>query len=95
MRYLQKRLESAVVVDPKQQRGDKIFFGATVEVEDENGVRSTHQIVGEDEIDTKARRISWKAPLGRALLGKTVGEVVTVRRPVGDIEFEILSIRYL
>src|SRR5678816_4513014 len=51
MRYLTKRLERAMVIDPRQSRGDKIFFGATVELEDECGARKTLQIVGEDEID--------------------------------------------
>jgi transcription elongation factor GreB len=94
MRYLTKRLESAVVVNPKDQRGDKVFFGATVEIEEETGARRVYQIVGEDEIDSKAGRISWRSPVGRSLLGKRAGDVVVVRRPVGDIEIEILSVKY-
>jgi transcription elongation factor GreB len=94
MRYLTKRLEIAVVVDPRQSRGDKIFFGATVEIEDEDGVRSTHQIVGEDEIDGAASKISWRSPVGRALLGRASGDVVTVLRPAGEIELEIIAVRY-
>ncbi|HVK70234.1 MAG TPA: transcription elongation factor GreB, partial [Polyangium sp.] len=94
MHYLTKRLESAVVVDPKEQKGDKVFFGAAIEVEDEDGKRHTYRIVGEDEIDSKAGRISWKSPVGRALLGKMPGDVVTVRRPAGDIEMEIVSVKY-
>lgn len=94
MRYLTKRLEVAMVVDPKQQKGDKIFFGATVELENEDGVRSVHQIVGEDESDSKKGQISWRSPLGRALLGRKAGEVITVRRPVGEMEMEIISVRY-
>ena len=94
MHYLTKRLESAVVVDPKEQKGDKVFFGAAVEIEDEEGKRHTYRIVGEDEIDSKAGRISWKSPVGRALLGKTTGDVVTVRRPAGDTELEIVSVKY-
>ena len=94
MRYLTQRLERAVVVDPKAQRGDKVFFGATVEVEDEDGRRQTFRIVGEDEIDSQAARISWRSPVGRALLGKTVGDVITVRRPAGEVELEIVALRY-
>ncbi|MDC0747154.1 transcription elongation factor GreB [Polyangium mundeleinium] len=94
MHYLTKRLESAVVVDPKEQKGDKVFFGAAIEVEDEDGKRHTYRIVGEDEIDSKTGRISWKSPVGRALLGKSPGDVVTVRRPAGDIEMEIVSVKY-
>jgi transcription elongation factor GreB len=92
--FLSKRLEHAVVVDPKTQRGDKVFFGATVELEDESGARSTYVIVGEDESDMTKGRISWRSPVGRALLGKRVGEVVIVRRPAGETELEILAVRY-
>ncbi len=95
MHYLTKRLESAVVVNPKEQRGEKIFFGATVELEEETGTKRTYRIVGEDEIDSNAGQISWRSPLGRALLGKKAGDVITVRRPVGDLELEIISVRYL
>lgn len=95
MHYLTKRLESAVVVDPKEKRGDKIFFGATVELEDEDGNNRVYQIVGEDEIDSARGQISWRSPLGRALLGKRQGDVVTVRRPAGELELEILAVRYV
>ncbi|WP_437820211.1 transcription elongation factor GreB [Sorangium sp. So ce1078] len=94
MHYLTKRLEKAVVVDPSEQRGDKVFFGATVEIEDEDGARHTYQIVGEDEIDSAAGRISWRSPVGRSLLGKRAGDVITVRRPAGEAEMEIISVRY-
>jgi transcription elongation factor GreB len=95
LNFLVKRLDNAVVVDPKEQRGDKVFFGATVELEDESGTRSTYVIVGEDEIDTKRGHISWRSPVGRALLGKRPGDVVTVRRPAGEAELEILAVRYV
>ncbi|WP_437627304.1 transcription elongation factor GreB [Sorangium sp. So ce1151] len=94
MHFLTKRLEKAVVVDPAEQRGDKVFFGATVEIEDEEGARHTYQIVGEDEIDSGAGRISWRSPVGRSLLGKRAGDVITVRRPAGEAEMEIISVRY-
>ncbi|HTN82721.1 transcription elongation factor GreB [Sorangium sp. So ce388] len=94
MHFLTKRLEKAVVVDPAEQRGDKVFFGATVEIEDEDGARHTYQIVGEDEIDSAAGRISWRSPVGRSLLGKRAGDVITVRRPAGEAEMEIISVRY-
>jgi transcription elongation factor GreB len=94
MRYLTKRLESAVLVDPKTRESDKAFFGATVEVEDEEGARTVYQIVGEDESDGKTGRISWRSPVGRALLGKSAGDVIVVRRPAGEIELELISIRY-
>jgi transcription elongation factor GreB len=94
LNYLAKRLDSAVLVDPKGQRGDKVFFGATVELLDESGARSTYVIVGEDETDSASGRISWRSPVGRALLGKRAGDVVVVRRPAGEVELEVLSVRY-
>jgi len=94
LRYLAKRLDTAVLVDPREQRGDKVFFGATVDLEDEKGARSTYVIVGEDETDSAVGRISWRSPVGRALLGKRAGEVVLVRRPAGEVEIEILAVRY-
>jgi transcription elongation factor GreB len=95
MRYLTKRLEAAVVIDPKTRSGDKVFFGATVDVEGEDGAKSTYAIVGEDESDFKIGRISWRSPVGRALLGKRIGDIITVRRPVGEIELEIVDVRYV
>lgn len=94
MRYLTKRLESAVVVDPKAQKGDKIYFGATVDVVDEEDRRAVYRIVGEDESDSKTGAISWRSPVGHALLGKSVGDVVVVQRPAGAIELEIVKISY-
>jgi transcription elongation factor GreB len=94
MHYLTKRLESAVVVDPQTQRGDKVFFGATVEIEDDAGARHTYQIVGEDEIDSSGGRISWRSPIGRTLLGRRPGDVVVVKRPAGEMEVEVIAVRY-
>jgi transcription elongation factor GreB len=94
LNYLAKRLDKAVLVDPREQRGDKVFFGATVEVEDESGTRATYVIVGEDETDSAAGRISWRSPVGRALLGKRAGEAVLVRRPAGEVEIEVVAVRY-
>jgi transcription elongation factor GreB len=95
--WLTKRLESAQVVDPSQRpedERDRIFFGATVEVEDEDGKIARYTIVGEDEIDTPAGRISYKSPLARVLFKKKEGETVLFRKPAGEIELTILSIRY-
>ena len=95
MHYLTKRLEKAFVVNPSEQRGDKVFFGATVDVEEETGAKRTYQIVGEDESESNSGRISWRSPVGRALLGKRAGDVIVVRRPAGETEIEILAIRYI
>jgi transcription elongation factor GreB len=94
LNYLAKRLDHAVVVDPREQRGDKAFFGATIEVEDEAGARTTYVIVGEDETNSAAGRISWRSPVGRALLGKRAGDVVVVHRPAGVVEIEVVAVRY-
>jgi transcription elongation factor GreB len=94
MHWLTKRLESATVVAPRTDGVDAVFFGAWVEVEDEDGARATYRIVGEDEIDLDKGHISWRSPLGRALLKKRAGDVVTLRRPSGEVELTVVTVRY-
>ena len=94
MRFLSKRLEAAQVVDPAKQRGDKIFFGAKVVVEDEDGKSQELMIVGVDEVGFEEGQISRRSPVVRALLGKSIGDTVVVRRPAGDAELEIVDVRY-
>ncbi len=94
MRFLTKRLEIAEVVDPTQQKSDRVVFGATVKVADENGKERVYKIVGIDETDAKVGKISWISPMGRALLKAKVGEAVTVKTPKGDEDLEILEIRF-
>jgi len=94
---LQKQLESYEVVDPAARpRTDRVFFGATVTVHDEDGEESTYQIVGGDELEESLGpgRISYEAPLGRALLGKREGDAVRVRRPAGDVALTILKVEW-
>ena len=94
---LQKMLESFEVVDPKARTPvARAFFGATVTVEDEDGEAFTYQIVGGDELDESLGpgRISYEAPLGRALLGKREGDSVTVRRPAGEVELTIVKVEW-
>ena len=94
---LQKQLESYEVVDPATRpKTKRVFFGATVTVEDEDGGRTTYQIVGGDELDAALGpgRISYEAPLGRALLGKREGDSVTVRRPAGEVEMRIVQVEW-
>ncbi len=97
LHFLQKRLERLTVVDPTdQQERDRVFFGATVTLEnEEDASKVTYQIVGPDETDTRAGRISIESPVARALLGKKVGDSVTVARPKGEVDFAILAIRYV
>jgi len=93
IRFLTKRLDTAVLVAPSQERRDgKAYFGATVEIEDEDGNRASYQIVGEDEI-TRGR-VSWRSPIGRSLLKKAEGDTVILRRPSGEVELTVLSVRY-
>ncbi len=94
MGWLTKRIEAAEVVDPSSLSGDKVVFGATVTIENEDGEQSTYQIVGEDEIETKDKKISWKSPIARALLNKKVGDEVTIERPKGDSWFEIIKVEF-
>lgn len=95
IRFLNKRLDSAVVVDPAtQEASDVVFFGATVEIEDEEGARKRYQLVGEDESAPADGKVSWRSPIGRALLKRRVGDFVTVKRPAGDMEYEVISVGY-
>jgi transcription elongation factor GreB len=90
--FLTKRLDSAVVVRKDETRKDVVVFGATVDVEDEDGKRNRYTLVGADESDPAHGKLSWKSPIGRALLKKKIGDVVTVTRPLGEIEIEIIAI---
>jgi transcription elongation factor GreB len=96
MRFLSKRLDHVAVVDPRAQtRRDRVFFGATVAVEDEEGARHVYRIVGVDEIEGATGAISWKSPVGKALLGKEVGDTVTVRWHAGERELTVVEIDYV
>lgn len=94
VRFLNKRIDAAEVVDPAQTSSEKVFFGATVTVRDEDGEEKTYTIVGADEIDLARNRISWVSPLALALLKKQAGDVVEFRSPKGLRELEIVEIRY-
>jgi transcription elongation factor GreB len=95
MRFLTKRLDIAEVVDPAAQPNrDQAFFGATVVYLDKAGEEHTVTIVGVDEAEPLAGRISWISPVARALIKARVGDTVTLRTPGGVEELEILEIRY-
>lgn len=94
IRFLTKRLESAEIVDPTQQKSDKVVFGATVKIADEEGNERTYRIVGIDETDGKRGKISWISPMAKALLQHKVGDTVTVRTPKGEEDLEILEISF-
>lgn len=92
--FLTTRLDHIEVIDPSQVVSDVVQFGATITIVDEEGKKSTYQIVGADEIDTAGGRISWMSPMAKALLGKRVGDTAIVKRPAGEREVEILAIVY-
>jgi transcription elongation GreA/GreB family factor len=91
-RYFAARLATATVVDPAAGEADRAGFGATVVVREPDGRRRRLTIVGEDEADREAGRLSWVSPLGRALDGSRVGDTVTWRRPAGTLELTVESI---
>jgi len=94
IRYLSKRLEGVMVVRPSEEQHGRLFFGAWFKVEDEDGAQSTYRLVGTDEVDPAARKISVKAPLAQALLGKRAGDSAVVQRPKGPTEVTLLEIWY-
>jgi transcription elongation factor GreB len=94
IRFLSKRLEDAVVVKQEEGAHLEVRFGARVEVVDENEKRSSYLIVGPDEANPSDGRISFQSPLGKALMKRKVGDVVTVTRPAGEIDLEVVSIEY-
>lgn len=94
IRFLTQRLDAAVVVDPASIRSEKVQFGATVSVTTEDGDDKTWAIVGVDEINTELGRVSWQSPIGRALIGKTIGDEAVIQTPQGPQSVEIVEIRY-
>jgi transcription elongation factor GreA len=92
---IEDRLSRAMVIDPKSLSGDKVVFGATVQLIDENKKPIKYQIVGETEADARVGRISYSSPLGRALIGRMVGEEVEFSAPSGDKYYEIKKIQFV
>jgi transcription elongation factor GreB len=94
-RELATTLEEVRVVEPDEAQAGRAFFGAWVELEDEAGSRVRYRIVGPDEADVRAGRLSVESPLARALLGKEVGESVVVERPRGAVEYTVTQVDYV
>jgi len=92
---IEDRLSRAMVIDPTTLSGDKVVFGATVHLIDENEKKIVYQIVGETEADARVGRISYNSPLGRALIGRHAGEEVEVSAPSGDRYYEIKKIEFV
>ena len=92
---IEDQLARAQVIDPRMLSGDKVVFGATVHLVDENDKKVVYQIVGETEADAKVGRISYNSPLGRALIGRNVGDEVEFQAPSGDRYYEIEKIEFI
>lgn len=94
VRFLLQRIELAVIVDPSGITANRVQFGATVIIGDEEGISKMFSIVGVDEIDTARGLISWRSPIGSSLIGKEVGDTIDVHTPKGVISYEIIEIIY-
>jgi transcription elongation factor GreB len=94
LEFLSKRLDELEVVHPSKEQLGRVFFGAYVTVEDEDGETARYQIVGPDEVDANQRKISINSPMGKALLGKAIDDEVTVHRPKGSVVLCVVEIDY-
>jgi transcription elongation factor GreB len=95
IRFLSKRIDDLVVVEPDGEQRDKVFFGAWVSLEDSAGELHVYRVVGPDEFDVEKGWISMDSPLGQALMGREVDDEVIVRRPKGPATFSVIGIRYV
>jgi len=93
---VESKLANAQIIDPQLLDADgRCVFGATLDLEDqESGGRVSYQIVGEDEADIKAGKISINSPIARALIGKFAGDIAEVQAPGGVREYEVIDVRY-
>jgi len=94
IRFLSKRLDSAMVIDNAGSQQQRVHFGATVTIAYRNGETREVTIVGVDELDSGDARISWRSPLARALLSAEAGDTVTLEAPRGVERLEIVAVRY-
>ncbi|HEY8385937.1 MAG TPA: transcription elongation factor GreA [Porticoccaceae bacterium] len=94
---IEGKLSQAQIIDiTKIPEGDKVLFGSTVTiVEAESGESKVYKIVGDDEADIKAGKISYQSPIARGLIGKEVGDVVVINTPAGPVEYEIDEVRHI
>jgi transcription elongation factor GreB len=93
--FLARRREALVVIDPASQPAGRVRFGATVTVRGEDGGEKHVRLVGVDEADPARGDVSFRSPIAAALLGASVGDVVTVRSPRGDEELDVVDVRYV
>lgn len=94
LRYLTGLLKDAQIIDPRNIRSERIGFGATFTIQDEEGQEKSWTIVGMGEADADQGTISWKSPLARAVWNRRIGDLVTVHRPAGPLDYEIIDLHY-
>ena len=94
---IEGKLGNAQIIDvTKMPAGDKVIFGSTVNIINlDNDETVTYKIVGDDESDVKSNKISYQSPIARALIGKEIGDIVVVRTPSGDVEYEIDDVKHI
>ena len=93
---IEGKLSNAQIIDiTKIPKSDKVIFGTTVIVVDDNNKKVTYKIVGEDEADIKIGKLSVTSPISRSLVGKTEGEIVVIKTPSGEKEYEIIEVKYV
>jgi transcription elongation factor GreA len=95
IQQLNAKIALAEVIDPTTLSGEKVMFGATVTIEDEDGEEKTYTIVGDDEADLKLGRISISSPVARGLIGRSVGDTAVLQTPKGRREVEIVDVKWL
>ncbi|WP_297189944.1 transcription elongation factor GreA [uncultured Porticoccus sp.] len=93
---IESKLSNAQIIDIKKiPQGDKVIFGCTVDLINlDTEERVTYKIVGDDESDVKLNMISYQSPIVRAMIGKEVGDIVVVKTPAGDVEYELDDVRH-
>jgi len=95
IQQLNAKIALAEVIDPTTLSGEKVMFGATVTIEDEDGEEKTYTIVGDDEADLKLGRISISSPVARGLIGRSVGDTAILQTPKGRKEVEVVDVKWL
>ena len=95
LRWLNKRLDATEIVEPAIDRGDKVYFGATVTLGYLDGTERILELVGVDEIEVGKHRISWRSPVGRVLMGRSEGDEVTLNHAGETTPIDILEVQYL
>ena len=95
IQMIEDKLSRAEVIDPKDLSGTRAVFASTVTIADEDDAESTYKIVGVDEADVAAGKISFGSPIGRALIGRNIGDEVEVKTPGGETYYEIIKVEFL